>query len=240
MRSRSGRPFVSTQPMKTRLPSAARRRASSKRRRVFPAPGAPATYTTRRARPPSSRRSSSARAVRSIGPALRVRPRRPRRRARKRAEVAFLCYGLLLIAWIIDLLTPQLFIVAILFNAPIALSSLALQSRLTTRLVIVSEIANAVAGYYDGAVGGAQLEHHRDRRPGAARRILHFGRLPEREDARVRARSRRLGRAHAPSRGREGVARKRSGASARRSISSSCSARLHANRSRCLAQPRRR
>jgi signal transduction histidine kinase len=68
--------------------------------------------------------------------------------------VAFLCYGLLLIAWIIDLLTPQLLIVAILFNAPIALSSLALQSRLTTRLVIFSEIANAVAGYYDGAVAG--------------------------------------------------------------------------------------
>lgn len=68
--------------------------------------------------------------------------------------MAFLCYGLLLIAWIIDLLTPQLFIVAILFNAPIALSSLALQSRLTTGLVIASEIANAVAGYYDGAVAG--------------------------------------------------------------------------------------
>ncbi|HEY2555015.1 MAG TPA: hypothetical protein VGI15_07180, partial [Candidatus Cybelea sp.] len=68
--------------------------------------------------------------------------------------MAFLCYGLLLIAWIIDLLTPQLLIVAILFNAPIALSSLALQSRLTTRLVIASEIANAVAGYYDGVVAG--------------------------------------------------------------------------------------
>ncbi|HEY4441851.1 MAG TPA: HAMP domain-containing sensor histidine kinase [Candidatus Elarobacter sp.] len=66
--------------------------------------------------------------------------------------MAFLCYVLLLIAWIIDLLTPQLLIVAILFNAPIALSSLALQSRLTTRLVIASEIANALAGYYDGAI----------------------------------------------------------------------------------------
>ncbi|HEY2476410.1 MAG TPA: HAMP domain-containing sensor histidine kinase [Candidatus Cybelea sp.] len=68
--------------------------------------------------------------------------------------MALLCYGLLLVAWIIDLLTPQLFIVAILFNGPIALSSLALQSRLTTNLVIASEIANAVAGYYDGVVAG--------------------------------------------------------------------------------------
>ncbi|HEX4012934.1 MAG TPA: HAMP domain-containing sensor histidine kinase [Candidatus Cybelea sp.] len=68
--------------------------------------------------------------------------------------MALLCYGLLLIAWIVDLLTPQMFIVAILFNAPIALSSLTLQSRLTTRLVVASEIANAVAGYYDGIIAG--------------------------------------------------------------------------------------
>ncbi|MGB8910352.1 MAG: HAMP domain-containing sensor histidine kinase [Candidatus Cybelea sp.] len=72
--------------------------------------------------------------------------------------MAWLCYGLLALAWIVDLLTPQLFIAAILFNGPIALSSLALQSRLTTNLVIVAEIANVVAGY----INGVQAGHHWD------------------------------------------------------------------------------
>jgi signal transduction histidine kinase len=68
--------------------------------------------------------------------------------------VALLCYGLLLAAWIVDLVTPQLFIAAILLNGPIALSSLALQSRLTTNLVIAAEIANIVAGYVNGVQAG--------------------------------------------------------------------------------------
>ncbi len=72
--------------------------------------------------------------------------------------MALLCYGLLLAAWVLDLVTPQLFIAAILLNGPIALSSLALQRRLTTNLVIVAEIANAVAGY----VNGVQAGHHWD------------------------------------------------------------------------------
>lgn len=72
----------------------------------------------------------------------------------KRAVVAWLCYGLLVIAWVLDLLTPQLFIAAILFNGPIALSSLALRSRLTTNLVVAAEIANAVAGYVNGVQAG--------------------------------------------------------------------------------------
>lgn len=64
--------------------------------------------------------------------------------------MALLCYGLLVIGWIVDLVTPQLFVAAILLNGPIALSSLALQSRLTTNLVIAAEIANVVAGYVNG------------------------------------------------------------------------------------------
>jgi signal transduction histidine kinase len=72
--------------------------------------------------------------------------------------VALLCYGLLIAAWIIDLFTPQLFIAAILFNGPIALSSLALRSRLTTNLVVAAELANVTAGYYNGVVAG----HHWD------------------------------------------------------------------------------
>jgi hypothetical protein len=68
--------------------------------------------------------------------------------------MAMLCYGLLAAAWIVDLFTPQLFVAAILYNGPIALSSLALSSRLTMRLVLASEAANAVAGYVNGAQAG--------------------------------------------------------------------------------------
>ena len=72
--------------------------------------------------------------------------------------MALLCYGLLVAAFIVDLVTPQLFIAAILLNGPIALSSLALQSRLTTNLVIAAEIANIIAGYLNGVQAG----HHWD------------------------------------------------------------------------------
>ncbi len=65
-----------------------------------------------------------------------------------------LCYGLLGAVWALDLLTPQLFVAAILFNGPIALSSTTLRSALTTRLVVGSEIANAVSGYVNGAQAG--------------------------------------------------------------------------------------
>jgi len=65
-----------------------------------------------------------------------------------------LCYGLLAAVWVLDLLTPQLFVAAILFNGPIALSSTTLRSSLTTRLVILSEIANAVSGYVNGVQAG--------------------------------------------------------------------------------------
>jgi signal transduction histidine kinase len=68
--------------------------------------------------------------------------------------MAALCYALLLIAWVIDLVTPQLFIAAILFNGPIALSSLALRRSLTIRLVVLAEIANVIAGYVNGVQAG--------------------------------------------------------------------------------------
>jgi signal transduction histidine kinase len=65
---------------------------------------------------------------------------------------------LLIAAWIVDLLTPQVFIAAILFNGPIALSSLSLRSRLTTNLVIAAEIANLLAGYVNGLQEGAHWD----------------------------------------------------------------------------------
>lgn len=68
----------------------------------------------------------------------------------KRPLVAVGCYVLILVAWIIDLFTPQLFVAAILLNGPIALSGMALSTRLTASLVVTAEIANVVAGYVNG------------------------------------------------------------------------------------------
>lgn len=72
--------------------------------------------------------------------------------------MAALCYALLVIAWVIDLVTPQLFVAAILLNGPIALSALALRPSLTIWLVALAEIANLVAGYTNGLAAG----HHWD------------------------------------------------------------------------------
>ncbi|HEY8321630.1 MAG TPA: HAMP domain-containing sensor histidine kinase [Candidatus Baltobacteraceae bacterium] len=65
-----------------------------------------------------------------------------------------ICYGLTIAAWVLDMLTPQLFVVAILFNGPIALSGIALRPRLTLWLVAFAQVANIVAGYYNGASNG--------------------------------------------------------------------------------------
>ncbi len=70
------------------------------------------------------------------------------------ASLPVLCYALLLAAWSVDLFTPQLFVAAILLNGPIALSSLALNARLTTGLIVAAQIANAVAGYTNGIHSG--------------------------------------------------------------------------------------
>lgn len=75
-----------------------------------------------------------------------------------RRTVSIFCYALIVVAWIIDLVTPQLFVAAILLNGPIALSGLALSTRVTASLVIFAEIANIVAGY----VNGVQAHGHWD------------------------------------------------------------------------------
>jgi signal transduction histidine kinase len=64
------------------------------------------------------------------------------------------CIALLLASWAIDLLTPQLLIVAILLNAPIALSSLASDSRFTRWLVALAVAADVSGGYVNGLVEG--------------------------------------------------------------------------------------
>ena len=66
------------------------------------------------------------------------------------------CLVLLFAAWILDLLTPQLFVAAILLNGPIALSSLALDFRFTRLLVALALVADASAGYINGVA-----DHHR-------------------------------------------------------------------------------
>jgi signal transduction histidine kinase len=72
--------------------------------------------------------------------------------------VGLLCYALLVAAWIVDLLTPQSFVAAILFNGPIALSGVALKPRLTLWLGVTAQVFNVVAGYYDGARAGFRWE----------------------------------------------------------------------------------
>jgi len=71
-----------------------------------------------------------------------------------RGVIAALCYALLVLAWVIDLVTPQLFVAAILLNGPIALSTLVLRPQLTVRLIVLAEIANVVAGYVNGVHDG--------------------------------------------------------------------------------------
>lgn len=71
--------------------------------------------------------------------------------------IPILCYALAVVAWVVDLITPQLFVAAILLNGPIALSGLALNTRLTASLVIFAELANLIAGYVNGLAA-----HHWD------------------------------------------------------------------------------
>lgn len=68
------------------------------------------------------------------------------------------CVALLLVAWIVDLATPQLLVVAILFNAPIALSSLALDSRFTRILIGAAIVLNVIAAYANGVHDGNRWE----------------------------------------------------------------------------------
>lgn len=66
------------------------------------------------------------------------------------ALVPAACILALVAAFAIDLLTPQLFVTAILLDAPIVLSSLTRSSRFTYALVTAALIANIVAGYVNG------------------------------------------------------------------------------------------
>jgi signal transduction histidine kinase len=68
--------------------------------------------------------------------------------------LAWVCYLLFVGVWALDLVTPQLFIASVLFNAPIAMSSIALDRGLTIRLTVFAEIANVISGYVNAAQAG--------------------------------------------------------------------------------------
>ncbi|HMD01754.1 MAG TPA: GAF domain-containing protein, partial [Candidatus Baltobacteraceae bacterium] len=68
------------------------------------------------------------------------------------------CLVLLAAAWALDLLTPQLLVVSILLNGPIALSSLTLDPRFTRLLVVLALAANAAAGYVNGLSEGGHWD----------------------------------------------------------------------------------
>jgi signal transduction histidine kinase len=64
--------------------------------------------------------------------------------------VPAVCIIAMVAAFVIDLLTPQLFVTAILLDAPIVLSSLTRSSRFTNVLVAAALVLNLVAGYFNG------------------------------------------------------------------------------------------
>ncbi|MBV8170308.1 MAG: HAMP domain-containing histidine kinase [Candidatus Eremiobacteraeota bacterium] len=67
-----------------------------------------------------------------------------------RSWIVYACVGLVLAAWLIDMFTPQLFVAAILFDAPVALTALALNRRFTWTIVGLCLVFNAIAGWYNG------------------------------------------------------------------------------------------
>lgn len=72
----------------------------------------------------------------------------------KERSVQAVCIILLAAAWVIDILSPQLFVVAILLTIPIALSSIPLNQRFTYALIGLALLANISAGWYNSYQDG--------------------------------------------------------------------------------------
>jgi signal transduction histidine kinase len=72
--------------------------------------------------------------------------------------VPLVCVFALLAAFAIDLITPQLFVAAILLDVPIVLSSLGGSPSFRLRLILAALAANVIAGY----VNGVQDHYHWD------------------------------------------------------------------------------
>jgi signal transduction histidine kinase len=67
----------------------------------------------------------------------------------------FVCVVLLLLAFGIDMVTPQALVAAILLTIPVALSSLSVDRRVTAVFVIAALAADIVAGWYNGVQEGS-------------------------------------------------------------------------------------
>ncbi|HEY8298469.1 MAG TPA: HAMP domain-containing sensor histidine kinase [Candidatus Baltobacteraceae bacterium] len=74
------------------------------------------------------------------------------------SRITGVCYLLLVGSFAADMMTPQLLVIALAMNGPIALSSIALSPRLTIQLTGFAEIANALAGYFNGAAAHYQWD----------------------------------------------------------------------------------
>ena len=66
------------------------------------------------------------------------------------------CAVLLIAAFAFDMMTPQALVAAILLTIPIALSSLLLDRKVTGSFVAAALVADAAAGYFNGAAEGHQ------------------------------------------------------------------------------------
>ena len=71
-----------------------------------------------------------------------------------RSWIIYACIALVIVAWLIDMFSPRLVVAAILYDAPIALTALALKRRFTWSMVAVALVLNAVAGWYHAAHEG--------------------------------------------------------------------------------------
>lgn len=73
---------------------------------------------------------------------------------KSRLYIAVLSFALLIAGFVLDIRTSQVVVVAIIYNIPIALSSLALSRRLTLSLVGFALLGNIVAGYVNASPSG--------------------------------------------------------------------------------------
>jgi signal transduction histidine kinase len=72
--------------------------------------------------------------------------------------IPVLCFAILALAFVLDALTPQALVVAILLDVPIALSAFAASRRLTTLLVVLALLANVAAGYLNGLAAAGRWD----------------------------------------------------------------------------------
>lgn len=72
--------------------------------------------------------------------------------------IPIVAFAILVAVFILDAVTPQTLVVAILLDVPIALSAFLADRRLTTILVVLALVANAVAGYLNAIAAGGRWD----------------------------------------------------------------------------------